>query len=94
MCLYAELERRAVLFGRIMQNVRLCRKYNVIMALASFASEPYDMRNPSDLASLGLILRMTPGESKNAINSVFQRIDENKRIGDGSLISEGIEIIP
>jgi RNase P/RNase MRP subunit p30 len=93
MCLRAEPERRAVLFGRIMQNIRLCRKYKVPMALASFATEPYEMRCPSDLASLGLVLRMTPGQSKDSINSISKRIDENKRIMDGTFIAEGIEIL-
>lgn len=37
--------------GRIMQNIKLCQKYKVNMILASFAGNPDQMRNPSDLES-------------------------------------------
>jgi len=93
MCLLADSERRMTLFGRISQNIRFCRKYKVPTALASFAQDPYEMRNPNDLASLGIVLGMTPGDSKNAIDSVFKRIEENQKIRDGRLIAEGIEFV-
>jgi hypothetical protein len=58
---------RDVVLGRIMQNIRFCRKFNVGMVLASFASEPYQMRSPHDIKALGISLGMTPVE---AIRSV------------------------
>ncbi|MFH1511194.1 MAG: RNase P subunit p30 family protein [Candidatus Woesearchaeota archaeon] len=47
---------RVRLLGRFMQNVALCRKYNVEMCLASFATSPYGLRNPKDLDALSRIL--------------------------------------
>ncbi|MBI4146495.1 hypothetical protein HY489_04110 [Candidatus Woesearchaeota archaeon] len=43
---------RAVLLGRLMQNVRLCEKYGVRVRLASFASSPWQMRAPAEMVSL------------------------------------------
>ena len=42
--LHSKGEERARLLGRMMQNVRLCRKYRIMMIFASFARNFYDMR--------------------------------------------------
>lgn len=57
---------RARLLGRIMQNIMLCRKYNVQIGIASFAINPYEMRSPYDLKSYFIQLKMTPEEAKDA----------------------------
>jgi ribonuclease P/MRP protein subunit RPP1 len=44
--------------GRIMQNIKLCQKYNVEIKISSYALDPYDMRGPKDLQAFGLILGM------------------------------------
>jgi RNase P/RNase MRP subunit p30 len=93
MCLIAEPERRAVLFGRISQNIRMCRKYNVNTVIASFAEEPYEMRNPDDLYGLGMALGMTPGQAKAAVGSVWNKLIENQKIRSGKRVAEGIEFI-
>lgn len=51
--LHAQHPHRARLMGRMMQNIRLCQKYDVNVVLASFARTPFEMRNPHDLESLG-----------------------------------------
>ncbi len=56
------------LIGRIMQNIRLCRKYKVKMVLASFATNKFEMRDARDLISLGVCFGMNPGEAKKALN--------------------------
>ena len=38
--------------GKIMQNIMLCRKFEVKTAIASFAQNSFGMRSPHDLASL------------------------------------------
>lgn len=63
----AENMLRSQLMGRVMQNIRLCRKYKVGMALASFASDPYEMRAPYDLMSFGISLGMHPSEAKKSL---------------------------
>ncbi|MFC1648782.1 RNase P subunit p30 family protein [Nanoarchaeota archaeon] len=61
-------ERKELIMGRFMQNIKLCRKYKVSMIIASFASEPYEMRAPKDLQSLGVAMGMHPKEAKDALN--------------------------
>lgn len=65
--LQAYRSKRAALFGRIMQNIRLCRKYHTNMAFASFATQPQEMRSPHDLQSLFFLLGMHQSETKKAI---------------------------
>lgn len=56
--LAASKEEKARLIGRIMQNIRLCKKYNVSVIIGSFARQPFEMRDYTDLMaftrSLGL----------------------------------------
>lgn len=49
---------RARKMGRISQNIRLARKFNFSVKIASFASTPMQMRAPSDLLSLAKVLGM------------------------------------
>lgn len=49
-------DRRPALLGQIMQNIRLCQKYRVNIAVASFASDPYDMRALADMEALARVL--------------------------------------
>lgn len=64
---------RAILIGRMMQNVRLCRKYKVCMVLASFAHNPWDMRYAADIFAFGVVLGMTPKEAMIAMNFTKKR---------------------
>ncbi|MBW3019482.1 hypothetical protein KY329_04850 [Candidatus Woesearchaeota archaeon] len=57
---------RAVIIGRMMQNIVLCRKYKLKMLIASFAKTPYQMRSPSDLRAFFHVLGMQQGEAKQA----------------------------
>ena len=58
---------RKSLLGKMMQNVRLCRKYTVSMVLLSGATQELEMRAPKDLVSFGISLGMTPEEAKCAL---------------------------
>lgn len=59
---------RAVLLGKVMQNIMLCRKFSSPVKIASFASSPFEMRSPSDLGSLFLQLGMSAKDVKLALN--------------------------
>jgi RNase P/RNase MRP subunit p30 len=48
--------RRAVLLGRMKQNLRICKKYKVKIRVFSFALKPYEIRSEKDLESLGKVL--------------------------------------
>jgi len=60
------LEKDYRLIGKIMQNIRLCRKSKVKIVFGSFANEIHEMRNVKDLISLARVLGMTPLEAKNS----------------------------
>src|SRR3989344_4351641 len=45
-------ENKHIILGRMMQNIRLCRKYRVKTIIASFAQSPSQMRSPYDIMSL------------------------------------------
>ncbi len=64
---------RAILLGRMMQNVRLCRKYKVRMVLGSFAKNVWEMRAPNDLSAFGQVLGMTSKEAMIALNFTRKR---------------------
>jgi RNase P/RNase MRP subunit p30 len=42
----------ALIMGRMMQNIRLCRKYNVKTVIGCFSHNPFDLRSGYDLAHL------------------------------------------
>ena len=53
---------KAKLFGKIMQNIRLCNKYKVKMHIINFIKDEFDERNIKDLKDFGLTLGMLPGK--------------------------------
>ena len=71
-------KKRALLLGRMMQNIGLCRKYKVPMVFASFASAPIEMRSPHDLKALGIVLGMHPSEAKECLSSLYEYIATKK----------------
>ena len=60
-------ENKHIILGRMMQNIRLCRKYRVKTIIASFAVKPYQMRSPYDIISLFAILGMPQEEVKQSL---------------------------
>lgn len=65
--LTSEGRKRAMIMGRIMQNIIFLRKYKTNVKIASFATNPYEMRAPSDVSSLFVSLGMRPEEAKKAL---------------------------
>jgi hypothetical protein len=91
--LLAKGRRRSVLLGRTMQNIKLCRKYKVETAIASFAHEPLRMRNPVDLRAFFSMLGMGDKETKESLSSAEKSIMLNTRKKNKEYISEGVERI-
>ena len=60
-------QKRAVLLGRLMQNIIFCRKYKTPMKIASFATEPYEMRAPAELTAFFQQLGMQQSEIQSAL---------------------------
>jgi|SRR3989344_3909640 len=50
--------RRGELFGRIIQNIKLCKKYKVKMIIGTFAKNKSELRNEKDDEALFKILGM------------------------------------
>ena len=71
-------EKRAVLIGRIMQNIRLCRKYKVKMVIGSFARNEYEMRAAKELFALCRAFGMSGLQAKEALN--FKKKESGIRI--------------
>jgi RNase P/RNase MRP subunit p30 len=46
----------SVLMGRMMQNIRLCKKFNTKMIIGAFSSESFDLRAAHDVMSMFSIL--------------------------------------
>ena len=68
--LSSKASKRAEMFGRMSQNIKLCRKYKVKTVIASFATKPKNMRSPNDLSSLFQILGMHPADTQKSLNSL------------------------
>jgi len=71
-----EARDRPLLLGRIMQSIRLCRKYKVDMLFASFARDKFGMRAADSMLAFAQVLGMTAGEARKALtiaNSIALR---------------------
>jgi len=69
---------RSLIMGRMMQNIRWCRKFKIKTAIFSFASRPEEMRKPEDLIALFEMLGMHPKEAKDSFNSILKKIKGKK----------------
>ena len=59
---------RHLILGKMMQNVKLCRKYKVNMIIISGANDEMEMKMPKDLISFGKTIGKTAEEAKKALN--------------------------
>jgi len=76
-----------LMLGRMAQNVRFARKFGVEVAIASFASEPYGMRAPAELAS---VARVMGADGRRAIGAVAGRVEDNLARKEPSHIMDGL----
>mgnify|MGYP001579822355 CR=1 FL=1 len=90
--LHAEQEREQII-GRIMQNIKLCRKYKVKLLLASFASSQLEMRDAYDLLAFAQNISMTPAEAKTSLNTISGIINRNKERKKPEYVAEGIRVV-
>jgi ribonuclease P/MRP protein subunit RPP1 len=76
---------------RIMRtNLMYARKYDLQMVLTCEPYSPYDFRSPRELAALGNLFGMSPGEAVDAMSAVPLDIMRKK---SARHIQEGVEII-
>ncbi|MBU0536101.1 MAG: hypothetical protein KKE20_03995 [Nanoarchaeota archaeon] len=86
-------QKRLTILRRIMQNIKLCKKYQLMTVIASFSNNPIMMRNASDIKCLFSLLGMDDYALKMSFESAEQRIKENHRKRSKDYIGEGIERI-
>lgn len=58
---------REFIIPRISQNIRFSKKYGFDIKIASFATDPFDMRSPKELESLFISLGMDAKAAKKAM---------------------------
>ena len=59
-----------VMFGRVKQNIKLCRKYKVKILFFTFAKSKYELKGLQDLLSLLRVLGMNGIEAKSALSFI------------------------
>ncbi len=62
--LLSKNEKRAIIIGRVMQNIKICNKYKTKIRIASFAMAKEEMRSFSDLKSFCIAIGMTNKEAE------------------------------
>ena len=62
-------EEKSLKIGKIMQNIRLCRKYKVKLILASFAESESDLLSSYEMKSIGFVLGMTPQQVNESLEN-------------------------
>lgn len=74
---------KALVFGRLMQSFRLCRKYKLKVLFASFARDKFGMRSSHDLLALLQVLGMTGMEAKKAMGMAEEIINRVPEVAKG-----------
>lgn len=84
---------RAKLWGREAQNIRLCRR-KIPIIISSFAKNPWQMRNPKDLAAIVVLLGLNEKQAKKAISDNIEVIlKEKQKRRSKEFIAPGIRVI-
>ncbi len=60
--------KRNIILGRMIQNIRFCRKFKLKTIIASFARTPFDMRSPQELRAFFETLGMTSKEASESLS--------------------------
>lgn len=81
---------RATAIARLKQNMMLCRKFRIEIAVASFASYHLKMRNPMDV--LGFLAALGCDNGKRPFEAIEGRIIFNNKKREGKIIREGVEV--
>ncbi|MFH1637540.1 MAG: RNase P subunit p30 family protein [Candidatus Woesearchaeota archaeon] len=78
----------SVKLGRLMQNIRFCRKFKVKMVIGSFASNSQELRGMEDMAAFFRVAGMTPKEVKDAFNAAAEILKEKR-----TRVREGVRLV-
>ena len=81
------------IMGRIRQNVKLCKKYDVNMLIASFTKYPMNMRSPNELKSLFINFGMHSKNVDLALNQCDETIKSHEFKKSDKYITDGVELV-
>lgn len=83
---------RSYVLNHIATNIRLCDHYRIPMIISSGAKSIWDMRPPREMVSMANSLGLELGKAFAAVTSIPQQIIENnKKVLEGTKITEGVE---
>lgn len=90
-----ELYLKGKVFGRILQNIqKLYKKYRFKIIIASFAEDPYLMRRPEDLISLGRVLGLNYHEALEAVSkNIEEQMKRIREVKDPTTLGIGFKIV-
>lgn len=91
--LNATKKERPVLKGRMMQNLKLCRKYKTKIIIASFAKSPYEMRSITDVKSFFLAFGISQKQAKEGVSELAKLALRKKRELSGEFITDGLDFV-
>ncbi|MBU0586399.1 hypothetical protein KJ780_02730 [Candidatus Micrarchaeota archaeon] len=67
--------RRAIELGRMRNFLRICTKYGIRFALASFAKYEFSIRNADELCHICCLLGLNMGQAKFALQRLQEYLD-------------------
>ena len=80
-------------FGRINQNLKFARKYNIPIYLNYIIRDSNQLKTPFELKSIMSLFDLSLSQKTNSINLLEQKIKENNFKKSEKAICDGIEII-
>jgi hypothetical protein len=70
--------KRSSIIKRMRNFVRMCRKYSVPFAMASFAENEAGMRDAEELVHIGFLIGMNRGEGRKALSLAGEILGERE----------------
>ena len=86
----SQRKQRAALFGSFLEVAERVRKAKAPFALASGATEPWELRGPEELRALGRVLRLPEAGIREALSG--RLVVENRERLAGKWIGPGVEV--
>ncbi len=88
-----DAENKPKIIGRIMQNIKLCKKYKTQMVIFSGAKKALQMKGYHDLTSFMVVFGMKEEGTKKVLKNCLERVKENMKKKTPEYLKEGVEII-
>lgn len=85
---------RAILLGRIRQNIKIALKYNTPIVFTTGSDKLSDLRSPGEMFSLARVLGLSEGAAKATVSSNPMRlIDKSGARRNPDILLKGLEVV-